>query len=201
MRNEILTLHLHRAFWQQTRNIIDANQTLPPSSWWEFISDLYGSSQASAVRRVVDPHDNGVSLRRVLAEMRQDYRLLTFDYFIGLYPANRTSLVAHATDWWHEQFAGENDTHVDPAIVEADLNQLVSTTAPVVAHVDRHIAHSDPRPIQPNDLATLGEVHDSIDVIGSLFQRYYTLLSGGSTGLTPVIADNWQAIFRQPWIP
>ena len=68
MRNEILTMHLHRSFWQQTRDIINANPRLPSSSWWDFISDLYDVSQASAVRRLVDPHDNGVSLRRILTK-------------------------------------------------------------------------------------------------------------------------------------
>jgi hypothetical protein len=44
-------------------------------------------------------------------------------------------------------------------------------------------------------------VHASIDAIGSLFRRYRTLLTGHTgDGLTPVIIDNWQAIFRQPWI-
>jgi hypothetical protein len=64
-----------------------------------------------------------------------------------------------------------------------------------------HIAHSDPRPIGPGQIATLAEVHASIDAIGSLFRRYRTLLTGHTgDGLTPVIIDNWQAIFRQPWI-
>ena len=105
------------------------------------------------------------------------------------------------TAWWREHFAGDVDTHVDPAIVQADLAQLLNTSAAVVAHVDRHVAHSDPRDIRPDQLATLADVHASIDEIGSLFQRYYTLLTGGSAGLTPEILDNWQAIFRQPWIP
>jgi hypothetical protein len=201
MRNEILTMNLHRSFWQQTREIIVANETLPPSSWWEFISDLYGSSQASAVRRLVDPHDNGVSLRRVLDEMMQEPHLLTFHYFIGLIPPQPPSLVPRMRAWWRDHFAGDVDTHIDPAIVSADLDELTTTTAPVVAHVDRHIAHSDPRPVRPGQLATLAEVHASIDAIGSLFQRYRTLLTGHTGGgLTPVIMDNWQAIFRQPWI-
>jgi hypothetical protein len=200
MRNEVMTMHLHRRFWEQTRDIIDANETLPPSSWWEFIFDLYGSSQASAVRRLVDSHDNGVSLRRVLDEMKQQPHLLTFDYFIGLFPAERPGLVPRMTTCWDEHFAGDVGRHIAQAVVEADLDQLLSTTAQVVAHVDRHLAHSDPRPIRPDQLATLGEVHASIDVIGSLFQRYYMLLTGGSAALTPVIVDNWQAIFRQPWI-
>ncbi|MFL5830481.1 MAG: hypothetical protein ACJ76X_11220 [Solirubrobacteraceae bacterium] len=39
------------------------------------------------------------------------------------------------------------------------------------------------------------------DAIGSLFQRYRILLTGHTGGgLTPSIIDNWQAIFRQPWI-
>ncbi len=53
MLNEVLTMHLHRRVWQQARAITDANPTLPPSYWWDFMSDVYGYSQASAVSRLV----------------------------------------------------------------------------------------------------------------------------------------------------
>ena len=200
MLNEVLTMHLHRRVWQQARAITDANPTLPPSYWWDFMSDVYGYSQASAVRRLVDPQKDGVSLRRVLAEMTDDCHLVTFDYFMGLYPTQEAQRAAGAADWWREHFAGVVDTHVDRTIVQTDLDHIVAATAQVVAYVDRHVAHSDPRPVRLDQLPTFTDVHEAIDVIGTLFERYQMLLTGSSTPLTPVIPDDWRAVFRQPWM-
>jgi hypothetical protein len=45
------------------------------------------------------------------------------------------------------------------------------------------------------------EVHEGIDVIGALFQRYYTLLTASSWSfLVPTMEGDWKAIFCQPWI-
>ena len=42
------------------------------------------------MRRLVDPHDNGVSLRRVLDEMMQEPHLLTFDSIHGRFDHDAT---------------------------------------------------------------------------------------------------------------
>jgi hypothetical protein len=48
---------------------------------------------------------------------------------------------------------------------------------------------------------TLEDVHRAVDVIGELFQRYYTLFTAASMiELVPVIQHDWRAVFRQPWM-
>ena len=51
------------------------------------------------------------------------------------------------------------------------------------------------------DLPTFGDLHDAIDGIGEIFQKYAVMLTGGWNLLEPVIQDDWKAIFREPWIP
>jgi hypothetical protein len=47
----------------------------------------------------------------------------------------------------------------------------------------------------------LDEVHGAIDVIGDLFQRYYSLMTASSMAfMAPVIRHDWLAPFRVPWI-
>jgi hypothetical protein len=49
---------------------------------------------------------------------------------------------------------------------------------------------------------TLDEVHEAVDVIGKLFERYYNLLTASFfTELVPVIQHDWMAAFRVPWMP
>ena len=45
------------------------------------------------------------------------------------------------------------------------------------------------------------DIHDAIDVIGELFQRYHLLFTAADmVDLVPVIQHDWLAPFRQPWI-
>lgn len=200
MRSEVLTAHLHRDVWKQTRAVIDANDSLPPSYWWDFISDLYASTQASAVRRLVDRGSDGVSLRRLIAEVEGSCHLVTLDYFIGMYPPENHQRVAQAHRWWRRWFAGEVGDHVCPTIVSADLNELETTTAELRRYVDQYVAHTDPRATRPDQIPTLNDVHKAIELIGTLYQRYYLLITGNATGVTPQIQGDWMAVFRQPWM-
>jgi hypothetical protein len=199
MRSEVLTMNLHRDTYLEYRRIIDANDLLPESYFWEFVYDLYGSSQSSAVRRLVDPHSDGVSLRRLMTEVEESCRLVTLEYFLGMYPSEDGQLIAQAERWWRRSFAGGAGDHVDPEIVSADLNDLITATTEVAQYVDRHLAHSDARPVRPDLLPTLSDAHESIDVISRLFQRYHLLITGDAVAVHPQVLGDWRAVFRQAW--
>jgi hypothetical protein len=48
---------------------------------------------------------------------------------------------------------------------------------------------------------TLQDIHDDIDLIGQLFQKYYNLFTAAAmVKLVPVIQHNWKAVFREPWM-
>jgi hypothetical protein len=72
--------------------------------------------------------------------------------------------------------------------------------ANVKAYVDEHIAHSDKRPRTP--LPTFAELDAALDLIGELMSKYCLLLTAaGLPDVVPTIQNDWEAVFRQPWIP
>ena len=81
-----------------------------------------------------------------------------------------------------------------------DLAALHGAAEKVRQYVNQHVAHDQAEPTM-TDLPTFGDLHDAIDGIGEIFQKYAVMLTGGWNLLEPVIQDDWKAIFREPWIP
>jgi hypothetical protein len=46
-----ITMNLHRHVFREVRDIIERNGSLPPLYWFEFSSDTYPTTQASACSR------------------------------------------------------------------------------------------------------------------------------------------------------
>ena len=102
---------------------------------------------------------------------------------------------------WNTDFAGSVGRHLDPAIPAADLDALTVAARKVEGYIDQHIAYADASAVPTSVTLTAPEVHEVIDVIGALFQRYYTLLTASSWSfLVPTMERDWKAIFRQPWM-
>lgn len=200
IKNEVLTMHLHRHAWQEIRNVVHENGTLPDSYWWEYFFDIYGTSQAVAVRREADEHRDAASLGRLIAEISGDPSRITREFWLGLWQPADPRMVEHlAVSAWAEQYGGGDS--LDPAIPAADLAELRAKSEPVTDFVDRHLAHSDAKPIPAERIPELADVHDAIDVIGRLFRKYSNLLRAASwVDLVPTIQGPWLDVFRVPWI-
>jgi hypothetical protein len=201
IKDEVLTMHLHRDTWTQTQAIIAANPGLPESYWWEFMGDTYAVTQAVAVRRQVDIHKDVASLGKLVSELADEPQILTQAFWVGLWDAKDPIDVAFAERAWREQFGGETVKHLDPAIPREDLANAEKLASGVKRYVDRHLAHSDRSPVPASSLPTLADVHAVIDLLGHLFKKYYNLLTAASWGtLIPVLQHDWKAAFREPWI-
>lgn len=205
IKNEVLAIHLRRHAWQEIGDLIDRNGGLPPSYFWEFFRELYGHTQAVAVRRLADTHRDAGSLGKLIEEVHGAASLLTRDFWIGLWDlADGDTMHAKldrkmAERGWERQFGGDVGDHLDPAIPQRDLERLRQSADKVKAYVDEHIAHLDAKP-RPAEL-TIGEIHEVIEPIGELFGRYANLFTAASWAmLTPAIQDDWLAPFRVPWI-
>jgi hypothetical protein len=202
MQNEIVTMHLHRATWRRVQAIIEHNGQLPESYWWEFMSDIYASSQAAAVRRQVYADTDAASLGRLISEIADDAEKLTRGFWFGCWgtPDSEGERIVREHGW-QTHYAGDVGRHLDPAIPAADLADLRAASTKVTDYVDRHIAHSDHRPIPSTRLPTLGDVHDAIDKVGFLFTKYTNLLTASTWAfLEPVLQHDWEAVFRVPWM-
>jgi len=219
--DDIYTMHLERFAWKRMEAIVNDNPALKgtESYLWEFLFNIYAKTQAVAVRRQADIDDQAASLGRLILEVSETPELLTQSWWLGLWTRSQDDphwqRVAETA--WAEQYAGEVGDHLDPAIPTIDLAELRDRSQKVKDYVDRNVAHLDARmivsdeepptatppdaPTRRGGNLTLNEVHDAIDLIGRLFQKYGNLLTAASwVELTPVLQHDWEAVFRMPWI-
>lgn len=201
VREEVLMLHLRRYVWQETARMVRENESLPDSYWWRFLVDNYIACQAVAIRRQADTNPRVVSLGRLLTEIRDDAARITRLVLAGIWQPE-DSWGERDLDEAFERFSGAARGHVDPAIPEADLVALRSGAATVTVYADRHLAHVDSRPLPPEELPSVNDLHAAIDLIGSHFRRYHLLLTSADMPvLIPILQHDWTAPFRQAWIP
>jgi hypothetical protein len=200
IKNEVLGLHHNRDVYRTVGQIVDEHGQLPPSLFFNYAQRTYAVTQSAAIRRQaeVDPR-RVVSLASLLAELGTEPERLTRERFVALYDDPDPYFERLGRTTFDERFAGEVGDHIDPKIVEADLNDLRTTSDGVERYVDRYIAHTDRESLKT--LPTFGDIDKAIDVIGETFKKYALLLTASSWAtLEPVAQHDWQAIFRQAWI-
>ena len=198
IKNGVIAVHFHRYIWREIGRIIEEHGDLPDSAFWQYHRDLYAVSQAVAVRRQADLHRDTASLARLLVEIRDDPQE-TYARVLDSPLGSRIRAICTASMGLDD--GGRTGDHLDPAIPAADLERLLSAAANVKDYVDKHVAHADQRPVAAEASLTFGDLNDAIDVIGKLFQGYYTLFTAAAmTDLEPIMQHDWLAPFRIPWI-
>lgn len=200
IKNGVLTLHHHRQIWREIGAIVKENGNLPASVFWQYHRDLYGITQAIAIRRQADLHQDVASLARLLSEVRDTSKLVTPAFWLSLWDNPDDELFAKQQ--WNKNYGGEVGDHLDPAMPAADYQELMAAAASVKDYVDRHVAHADQRPVAADASVTFAQIDDAIDVIGRLFKRYYSLFTAAEMAtLEPIIQHDWKAVFRVQWLP
>jgi hypothetical protein len=202
IQHEVLTMYLNRETFQRVQAIIRHNGRLPDSYWWRFMGNTYGMAQAAAIRRQVYADKDSASLGKLVSEISEDAAKLTREFWLDCpTPTSDEGELAERDRAWRDLYAGQAGGHLDPAIPIADLAALRAGSTKVIRWVDRHVAHSDTRPIAAADVPTLADIHEVIGLIGLFFEKYTHLLTGKSWGrLTTPIPYDWEAVFRVPWM-
>ena len=189
-------MHLHRAIYLRVAEIVNRREpVLPGSVFFEFFTDTYATTQATAIRRQAERGSRVASLGTLLGEIQAEPERCSRRRFVGAWPPDDQP---RGQQTYSVNFAGSAGDHIDPAIVAKDAARLQEDALTILEYVDRHVAHTDLKPVK--DLPTLKEVHAAIDVIGETFTKYALLLTGDSYWkLEPDIQGNWEAIFELPW--
>jgi hypothetical protein len=196
IRAEVLGMNNHRAIYKEVGRVITEHGDLPPSQFFVFLADTYAATQAIAVRRQAEVDTRVISLGTLLDEIADDPQRLSRERFLSHYDSYDR---AQGEAEWNERFAGNVGDHVDPDLVRADLEELRSGTEKTKDLVDKHLAHTDKKPLK--NPPTFEELHEAIDTINEQFQRYVLLITVSSYAtLVPVPQYDWLAIFREPWI-
>jgi hypothetical protein len=199
IRAEILRMYLNRAILRDVFEMAE-EADLPPSYFWDYMRELYGTTQAVAIRRQAEVDVRVITLGKLLSEIEADAHRITRKFYCGMWDDDpQEQLLANHN--FDERMAGKaGGTHLDPIIPATDLKRLRSKAASVKKFVDKHVAHADRRRDPPS--ATFDDINGALDTIGELFAKYYEFLTAsGWAMLEPAMQDNWKAIFQKPWIP
>lgn len=130
-------------------------------------------------------------MTRLFEEMIATPQTLTRAYYLNLY---KDSVIECFADKDFNQFAAPGAPHIDPSLVEADLNRLRAASRRCEEFADKRVAHRDKR--EPKEL------HACTDLLNELYVRYFLLFHACSMEtLLPIYQSDWKAIFRTPWIP
>jgi hypothetical protein len=117
-------MNLHRDTYRKVQGIVEENDQLPGSYFLEFLQDHYASVQAMAIRRQADTDPRVISLGRLMAEISEDAHRLTREEFVALWSDDRKWVGQQAFD----ALAGEDGTHLDPAIPSQDCADLTASS-------------------------------------------------------------------------
>ena len=91
--------------------------------------------------------------------------------------------------------------HIDPATPLDDLERLRDGTKSVRTWTSKEVAHYDPKKGTFEVGLTYRDLHAAIDLVGELFQKYYSLIRIQHVALDMLVTSAWQVIFRVAWIP
>ena len=114
----------------------------------------------------------------------------------------QTGMQSGARCTFDQRFSGSCTDHIDPVIVQQDLNGLKAHGDKIEKFADKRIAHRDKKqPVIP----TFGELDACIDCLKKLVINYYFLLKGEDREnqfVPPFITEiDMEVIFNVPWIP
>jgi len=197
IKGEVSELMVAKHIFHEVHKLIDANPKLhQPSSFYDYLSRTYISHAVIGLRRQVKCDPQSVSLARLLNEMMETPQTFTRQYYVGLY---KGSTVEHFANHDFEKYADPGAPNIDPTRVATDLTALRESLRRCEDFADKRIAHRDKR--EPKELPTFNEVDSCIDLLDSLYVKYFLLFHASHMdSLLPVWQYDWKSIFRVPWI-
>ena len=196
---DIQKLLIMRHIFVEVQKIIKANPRIhQESSFYSWMSDVYVAAATMGVRRQVDNDSQSISLVRLLEEIKKNPEVLTRKWFVALY--TDPGIRALIADRDFDRFAGTIGTHVDPSFVEADIVALKSKAKNLERYATKLVAHLDKK--GPTTIPTFHDLEECVDFMEELLKKYLLLLRADCyTQILPTWQYDWQAIFREPWIP
>lgn len=198
IKNEVQLLLIARDIFWSVQRMIEANRRIQmASSFYSFLGNSYVANAAMSVRRQLKVDAKSISLARLLTEIIQNPQILDRQYYKSLYAGSNVEDMA---DCNFDGLVGEGRGHIDPEMVDAELNALRADGLACEELADRRIAHWDIRGV--SRLPTFNELDSCIDHLDRLCIRYLSIMHAHVyESLMPTYQYDWREIFRHPWLP
>lgn len=169
-----------------------------PNSFYLFIGQTYFDYATMTIRRQIKPQRASISFVGLLKEIREHPCILSRKRFVDSYPL---CLRDDANCIFDEKFIGRCTDHLDPNLVQQDIEELKVHRNKLEEFTDRRVAHHDKRP--PQNLPTFSELDACINCLEKLIRKYFLLIKTEDPGedlTAKFVKDYWHEIFNQPWI-
>jgi hypothetical protein len=162
----------------------------------DILASGYLLSGLMGLRRHIKIKKESVSFMRLLKEIRERPQEINTAYCRRLVDEDwRKDLLVAS----FEKYMAAGTDHIDPDIIEKDMNDLKNAFESSEAFADKKVAHLDKVP--PSRIPNFKELEDSWDLFENLVQKYYSILTGVTLwGVAPVMQYDWKEALKVPWI-
>ena len=199
IQREVIELVTNQHIFWEIQGMIKRNPNIQkPNSFFRFTGQTYYDYSVIAVRRQIKCDTQSISFVRLLKEIIETSHLLSRERFVGLFPA---CIRDEANPIFDEEFPGGCTDHIDPIMVQQDLDDLKRHGAKLMGFADRRVAHRDRR--APETIPTYNELDTAIDCLKKLTRKYVLLFEARdlvNNFVMRFVEDYWEEIFSQPWI-
>ena len=203
LTHEAHTLFLYRDYWRGLVEMTQANDDIPPSTFFDALGVWYRTTQATSIRRQLALDPRSISFHNLLADVSGHPEVMTRERHVGLWKDDDPR--EWAREAWqregnanYDRIAGSGKDMIDPALSSVDLDRLVAIGEPVVTFVNKAVAHTDEEAL--GSTSTYAELNAVIDELGELLKKYSSLLTATVVGsLAPVHQQEWREAFRVAW--
>jgi hypothetical protein len=196
LKRQLISAHLDRELFTEFDAAICAKPS-ESATWLNHYRRLYFIGQGIGLRRIIrgSVSRGHVSLAGLLSLIESHAEELTLDWYRRAVAGG-----THMDETWIDVACGhfaldwcDGGDHLARSVVDADRRSLFAVAKSVIAWADTNVAHivSD----TPGSL-TFGEIQESIDATGAMWNRYSSLLTRSETLLRPAIGGDWKGPFR-----
>jgi len=195
---EVRFLRVNQHVFWEVREIIRNNPNLrKPSTFYDWMGNLYAAAMSAAVRRLVDRRKDTVSFVRLLLSVKANPSCVSREAYKKR--CTNPNLPLKYLDTDYDRLIGRGMPHPDRVKIADEIRKLEERTEPLKRFVDEHVAHTAIQ--QAKSLPKFRELDDAIDMLEALAKRYLHLFRGVAlTSALPTWQYDWKEIFHYPWI-
>ncbi len=160
----------NRFLFNRLAEIIKDNPKIDkPNSFLNYIKINYVTAVIVAICRQVDTNPDSVSLSNLLFEIYDNAEKITKKWFVSKYKKNKE----RGKKEFEEYFG--NLEHIDPAIIYADIGELIFYTKKIKKFRNKRVAHLNKNKVIVFDI-DFDTLNNAIDLIKEILMKYYILL-------------------------
>ena len=200
IRREVAWLvHDHLVF-RTTVGIMEQAQVQElDRTFYAWVGHTYQEAVSLRVRRLLDQDDRTHSLRLLLSDISENYKVLSRERFINLYPADIPALRESVAASKFDELAGVGADSFPGERATSDLDEMLGLASRLKQTTDKRFAHYDKTP--PTDAPTWGEVDRCVGQLSDLTRRYRFLLDATNRDVGHEPPKGWTSVFAFAWKP